>query len=288
MQTHPRHTSAVPLLPHGHHPGSGHLGLLPPTPWWPPPSCLPLAAAATFLFPECAGLTLTPRSLHLLFPLPGNPQPAARVPGCHLSVVLSQLRCSFREAPRPWSSGGGRWLSFWGCGRGFLFTACGLRACPGHSWLSRCAVCPAQRRPVVLMPSGMDEEGGRGPWTPGPRGMWRLSSEAGGPMGALTVEAPGPWAGGGGAGAQALALPRSLHGEHWGSRRWPFPWLLLAAPQSSRRTADRLSREQIQVLGGCLLRHPQAPWHPSRGRLWGVGTRTLTHTHEPSSVCVFL
>lgn len=46
--------------------------------------------------------------------------------------------------------------------------------------------------------------------------------------------------------------------------------------------------------GGCLLRHPQAPWPPSKDRLSGVWAHTCAHTHththarEPSSVCIFL
>ena len=53
----------------------------------------------------------------------------------------------------------------------------------------------------------------------------------------------------------------------------------LAYPEQWEDRGRAVGGARYESWGGCLLRHPQAPWHPSRGRLWGVGTLIHTHTH---------
>lgn len=89
---------------YGHHSWPGHLGLPLPLKMQPPRLILEAAALtpncshiATFLFPECTDLSLTPRTPHLPFLLPGNPPTVGTCPWYHLSSP--QLRHAFSRKP---------------------------------------------------------------------------------------------------------------------------------------------------------------------------------------------
>lgn len=69
-------------------------------------------------------------------------------------------------------------------------------------------------------------------------------------------------------------------GKAEGLQGSPFPAFWRCLSREQNEDGGQVFRGvRYESWGGCLLRHPQAPWPPSKDRLSGVWAHTCAHTH---------